>query len=414
LNTWLSFGSAQPSKMAQFSVGANTEIHSVQSRVIGVVWEQHQISLECDESGVLAIKAQGSLDLDRWLAVANPDVIWQHILEPLLASEASSGWPTLSQTSFSSALAIAPLGIGSTQAGTPVDPPRTALRVLVDEAQLERHADEDLVLLKKEGHVIQRLTALFKSVDRGFRRLPSKKGTIWLEMAVPSDLPQGFDGLILRNEDHSPEAHLTGLAKVFWAGQERRAVLSLTADKNTSRHVWNAIQSALQSGLNSSQDADVLALAAIWEPPQEIISRWRPRVAALALKELIADASSFSLALERFSPRSGEDWRPDWHSALSDQLVAAISHLDEVVAFDDILGWLTDIDRLLPTKSGDVMQALLAHCGTVSDVESLARLREATGTSFALPDRVVGDALLPGVNYPELSATTILSGAVGR
>jgi hypothetical protein len=24
LNTWLSFGSAQPSKMAQFSVGANT------------------------------------------------------------------------------------------------------------------------------------------------------------------------------------------------------------------------------------------------------------------------------------------------------------------------------------------------------------------------------------------------------
>jgi rRNA-processing protein FCF1 len=170
--------------------------------------------------------------------------------------------------------------------------------------------------------------------------------------------------------------------------------LSLTADKNTSFHVWSAIQSALQSGLNSGQDADVFALAAMWEPPQETISRWRSRVAALALKELIADASSFALALERFSPRSGEDWRPDWHSALSDRLVAAISHLDEEVAFDDILGWLTDIDRLLSTKSGDVMQALLAHCGTVSEVESLARLRQATGTSFALPDRVVGDALL--------------------
>ena len=99
----------------------STEIHSVQSRVIGVVWEQHQISLECDESGVLTIKAQGSPDLERWLAVANPDVIWQHILEPLLASEALSDWPTLSQTSFSSALAIVPLSNGSTEAGTPVD-----------------------------------------------------------------------------------------------------------------------------------------------------------------------------------------------------------------------------------------------------------------------------------------------------
>lgn len=372
----------------------STEIHSVQSRVLGVAWEQHQVSIECDEAGVLAIKAQGSPDLDRWLALANPDVIWQHILEPVLAIEASSGWPTLSQASFSSALAIAPLGNGSTEAGTPVDSPRTALRVLVDEAQLERHVDEDVVLLKREGRVIQRLTALFKSVDPGVRRLPSKQGTIWLEMAAPSDLPQGFDGLILRNEDHSPEAHLTGLAKVFWAGQERRAVLGLTADKNTSRHVWGAIQAALQSGLTSSQDADVFALAATWEPPQETISRWRSRVAALALKELIADASNFALALERFSPRSGGDWRPDWHGALSDQLVAAISHLDEEVALDDILGWLLDIDRLLPSKSGDVMQALLAHCGTVSDVESLARLREATGPSFALPDRVVGDALL--------------------
>lgn len=372
----------------------STEIHSVQSRVIGVVWEQHQINLECDQSGVLAIKAQGSPDLDRWLALANPDVIWRHILEPLLASDASSGWPTLSQTDFSSALAIAPVGNGSGEAAPPVDSPRAALRVLVDEAQLDLHADEDTILLKREGSVIQRSTGLVNSGDRGFRRQPSKQGTIWLEMAVPSDLPQGFDGLILRNEDHSPEAHLTGLAKVFWAGQERRAVLRLSADKNTSRHVWGAIQSALQSGLTSSQDADVFALAAIWEPPQETISRWRSRVAALALKELIADASDFALALERFSPRSGEDWRPDWHSALSDQLISAISHLVEEVAFDDILGWLKDIDRLLPTKSGEVMEALVAHCGPVSDLESLARLREATGSSFALPGRVVGDALL--------------------
>ena len=70
-----------------------------------------------------------------------------------------------------------------------------ALRVLVEEEQLENHIGEDIVLLKKDGHVFQRLTALFRGADHGLRRLPSQKGTIWLEMAPPSDLPPGFDGL---------------------------------------------------------------------------------------------------------------------------------------------------------------------------------------------------------------------------
>jgi len=184
------------------------------------------------------------------------------------------------------------------------------------------------------------------------------------------------------------------LAKVFWAGQERKALLSLTADKNTSRDVWDSIQSALQSGLNSNQHSDVFALAAIWESPQETILRWRSRVATLSLKELIADTSSFALALERFSPQSGEDWKPDWNSTVSSVLVAAISRLDGQAALDEILGWLAEFDRLLFDKSGEVVLALLAHCGTISDVESLARLRKVAGTSVALPDRLIDDELL--------------------
>ena len=65
----------------------NTEIHSVQPQVVGIVWEQHQVTLDCDESGVLAVSAKSSPDFQRWLAAANPDVIWEHVLEPILASE---------------------------------------------------------------------------------------------------------------------------------------------------------------------------------------------------------------------------------------------------------------------------------------------------------------------------------------
>ena len=358
----------------------STEIHSVQSHVVGVVWDKHQIGLDCDKSGVLSIKALGSPDLDRWLTMADSDVVWQDILEPIFATEVQSNWPDLSVAAFQSAVEIAPIEGENKKPRSSPSSPRAALRVLCDESQLDDYTDEDVLLLKPGV--------------RGLGRLPSKQGTIWLEMASPDELPAGFDGLLIRKEDFSPAARLTGFAKVFWASQERRAVLSLTADKKTSLHAWNAIRSALQSGMNSGQDADVFAIAAIWESHQETILRWRSRVASLSLKELIADASSFGRALERISPRSGEGWKGDWQAALRDQLIASIAHLDGEVALDDMVVWLTDIAQLLPSESGDVMLALLAHCGCISDIQSLARLRKAMGTSVAFPDHIVGDALL--------------------
>lgn len=373
---------------------ANTEIHSVQSQVVGVVWEQHQIALECDESGVLVIKAQRSPDFQRWLAAANPDVVWEHILEPILASETASGWPTLSEASFRSTLAIAPLDGSSTGNRAAATTSRAALRVLVDEQQLERHIGEDLVLLKNDRHVIQRLTALFRSADRGIRRLPSQKGTIWFEMAEPSDLPAGFDGLLIRKEDRSPEVHLTGLAKVFWAGQERRAVLTLTVDKDMSARVWQAVQTELKSALSSEQSADVYALASLWEPPQETILRWQSRVDGLPIGELIENSSDFIGALERFSPHTGEDWRAEWFSALADRLMSAITRLEGDVDLADVLSYLADLDRLMPKQSVEIKSALLNHCRALSDLESLESLRKAVGPSIALPDGVIGDALL--------------------
>jgi rRNA-processing protein FCF1 len=358
----------------------STEIHSVQSHVVRVVWDQHQISLECDESGVLTIKAPDSPDLDRWLAMATPDVVWNNILEPILAADVQSDWPDLSANIFRTAIEIAPLDGERKKPQPASSSSRTALRVLSDESQLEQHPDEDLVLLTCGAS--------------GLTRLPSKQGTIRLEIARPSELPTGLDMLLVCKDDLSPAARLTGFAKVFWASQVHRAVLSLTADKNTSLQVWSAIQSTLQSGLNSSQDADVFALAAIWESPHETILRWQSRVASLQLSDLIADASIFAPALERFSHPSGGNWKADWQSALNHQLVSAISHLDNEVALEDILAWLTDIDRLLPVKSRDVMLTLLAHCESLPDAESVSRLRTVVGPSLEIPGHVFGDAPL--------------------
>lgn len=372
----------------------NTEIHSVQSQVVGIVWEQHQVTLECDESGVLSASAKGSPDFQRWLAAANPDVIWEHVLEPILESETATDWPALSETSVRSAVAIAPKGADSPLDRNRATTSRPSLRVLVDEEQLENHIGEDIVLLKKDGHVFQRLTALFKGADHSLRRLPSQKGTIWLAMAPPSDLPPGFDGLVLREEDHAPEARMTGSSQVFWAGQERRAVFTLTADKVSSARVWQTVQPELSTALSSAQAADVYAIASLWEAPQETILRWRSRVEALPIGELLTDASDFITALERFSSDAGDGWRAGWFSALADRLMSAIELLDDDVDFADVLAYLAGVDQLIPSQSEEIKSALLKHCHPISDLESLESLRKALGISLSLPDSVIGDALL--------------------
>jgi rRNA-processing protein FCF1 len=213
-------------------------------------------------------------------------------------------------------------------------------------------------------------------------------------MAPPSDLPPGFDGLVLREEDHAPEARMTGSSQVFWAGQERRAVFTLTADKVSSARVWQTVQPELSTALSSAQAADVYAIASLWEAPQETILRWRSRVEALPIGELLTDASDFITALERFSSDAGDGWRAGWFSALADRLMSAIERLDDDVDFADVLAYLAGVDQLIPSQSEEIKSALLKHCHPISDLESLESLRKALGISLSLPDSVIGDALL--------------------
>ena len=187
---------------------------------------------------------------------------------------------------------------------------------------------------------------------------------------------------------------MTGSSRVFWAGQERRAVLTLTAEKDSSARVWQTVQTELSAALSSAQPADVYAIASLWEAPQETILRWRSRVEALPIGELLTDASDFITALERFSPDAGDGWRAGWYSALADRLMSAIERLTDDIDLADVLGYLAEVDRLMPNQSDEIKSALLKHCHPISDTESLESLRRAVGPSLPLPDAVIGDALL--------------------
>lgn len=358
----------------------NTEIHSVQSQVARVVWDRQLMVVECDESGVLTVKAAASPDLDRWLAVADPEVVWQNILEPVLVSDSACDWPELGETALRRAEVITPFLGEHNSPNSPSISQKAILRILSDETQLEHYPNDNVIVLRH-------------SVG-GIRRLQSKEGTIALEALIPKGLPAGFEELVLHRGDLSPSLFVKGFVKLFWAGQPRSGVLSITKDQHVSALVWGTIESALQTGINSMEDTEVLALAAIWESPVETILRWRSRVAALPLKRLISDASLFVSTLGRFAPQSGDHWTTDWQNALSYRLATAISRLEGEVPLNDLLEYLSGIDQLLPTQASPLPLDLLAHCGSFADVESIASLRKAVGPSLALPYHVFGDALL--------------------
>ena len=67
----------------------NTEINSVQSRVVETVWRNYEIQVDCDQSGRLSLSAHNS-DLQSWLVAGDVELIWQRLLSTLLSVPTNS------------------------------------------------------------------------------------------------------------------------------------------------------------------------------------------------------------------------------------------------------------------------------------------------------------------------------------
>jgi len=370
---------------------ANTEIHSVQSSVAGVVWEQHQITVECDVSGVLSVKAPGSSNFEQWLQMAAEDIVWQHILQPILTSEPAANWPGLSEDSIRYATAIAPL---SHAADSTTDPSATLLHVITDDAEKDNHIGENLILLHGKKRSILGMTILLRNTEPEIRQLDSEKGSLWLEMTAPKGLPAGLATLRILKKGGAPQAHFSGWGNVFWGGQAQRAALSITADSTMSAEIWQRLQAQLQSGLNATHSATAHALTSLWLPPQETITRWQSRNEARPVAEWLADASEFAAALERFTPHSRAQWQSNWFNALKAMMVAAVTRSQNLRQPDEVIHYLTVLNQLVPDHSGDFSALLLNHCSPLTNMASLEQLRKAVGPTLVLPNSLFSSTLL--------------------
>ncbi|MFJ5452434.1 PIN domain-containing protein [Pectobacterium jejuense] len=370
---------------------ANTEIHSVQSSVAGVVWEQHHITIECDKSGILSIKAPASASFEQWLQMAAADIVWQHILQPILTSEPEASLPELSEESIRHAVAIAPLGHAADS--TP-EPGATLLHVITNDTDKDNYIDEDLILLHGKKRAIQGTPTLIRNAKPEIRQLDSVKENLRLEMTVPEGLPSGLDTLRILKKNGAPQAHFSGWANVSWHGQAQRAALNLKADNATSTNIWQRLQTELQSGLNTTHDANAHALTSLWLPVQETITHWQSRNEARSVAEWLADASEFAAALERFTPHSQAQWQPYWLNALNALMKVAVTGLQTPLPLDDAIHYLNVLNQLVPDHSGDFSALLLEHCSVITDVASLEQLRVAVGPTWVLPTSLFSSTLL--------------------
>jgi rRNA-processing protein FCF1 len=358
----------------------NTELRHVESRVTGVLWEQYGIVIECDHSGVLSVSAASSPELDQWLANAQPDMIWEHILEPLFRVDPHERWPDLGPHPLRGATGImlpVPAATGPTISTAASE---AVLRVLGDAAGLENYPEADVVVLTAGAS--------------GLGRVSSREGPLVIEVPPPSELPAGFDCLTVRHQDLAPSLSCTGLVKIIWAGREREIALRVQGKESAALHVWSVVRGALETVLKNAAASDALALAATWEPPGATIARWCSRVEAQSLGDLLREAKIFVRALSRFAATSREQWGPEWHDALTIRVREAIARLEGDITVEAVIEWLPEMDRLLAADARSLAAPLLSRCAAVDDVDTAARLRRTAGQGVDLPISLFGDRVV--------------------
>lgn len=371
---------------------ANTEIHSVESRVTGVLWEQQTITIECDESGVLSVKAPGSADFEQWLNTSHVDLVWQHILRPILTCETTAYLPELSEESIRRAATISPLS--QTTADDAIAPSSVLLHATTDETQKDNYSGKNLILLLGKTRSVDGMKILIRNSAPKIRQLDVEKGNLCLEVPAPDGMPAGLEKIDILKKDHTPQAHLAGWGNVFWGGQEHRAALSLKADRALSTEIWHLLQATLQSGLNASHSASAHALTSLWLPVQETIAYWQSRNDALPVEELFTNASEFSAALETFASPSRTQWQPELENTLKKLVIFATTHSGERLQPDQVIRCLKNLSQLQTSQTEHISSILLAHCDPLTDVASLESLRNAVGPSIVLPEPLLSNTLL--------------------
>lgn len=359
---------------------ANTEIHSVESTVTDTLWESQKISIDADVSGALTVAASGSTEFQQWLAFANPELVWDEILDPILnASRESGDNERLDDTVLRHAHHLATITDRDVQGSLKSKSTKVALLVVRSIESVAGIKGVPIILLAKDL-----ATA---------RRIETDDGSLVFEVPYPPALVQGFSCLELNRNDLAPSVLLTGLASLSWGGQARSGCVAVRLNLEASGDVWEVLRSSLENSLSGSEDSRALAISALWEPIETPIGRWKIKADQLPVEEVISDASIFATVLEGLFVKDKAIWQRTWIDALSDAMAKAASAVNGPIEFEKLIELVTSARRLLPDEETGTLNNLMSNAKVVSTLDELGRLRQAVGSIARIPTHLIGAAI---------------------
>jgi rRNA-processing protein FCF1 len=372
---------------------ANTEIHAIESTIVGTIWESQKIDISIDDSGALSISGAGSKEFQKWLEMADSNLVWQEILNPILNSTGTEIQKQLDESVLRFADSITAIDDGRPDSLSGFRPAKAALVVV--------RSIENVKDLNGVPAIV--LNQFCTSASR----IEAESGGLIVEVPYPATFAKGFSWFQLSRSDLTPSASITGVAPLSWGGQVRSGCLRIRLRHDASDQIWSVLRTSLEACLSGSDDSGLMAFAALWEQPEKTILKWMAKTEQLAIDELIGDAEIFLPALEQFSVKGQTDWKGRWQASLSDAIVSACHRIKSQVGIEELVQRTKSILGLLSDRSSQAISSLLVHAEPFDDEESLKIFRQAAGTGITIPLALLSSRLVEGWISDALSSSKV-------
>lgn len=361
---------------------ANTEIHAVESTVTGTLWEHQQIEVTIDQSGALTASGASSMEFQKWIELADSELLWNEIINPILNPPQATDRTQLDDSVLRFADSIAAIDESGDDSMPGFRPAKCALVVVRN--------------IESTAH-LNGVPAIVLNHDcTTARRIEAADGSLIVEVPYPSPFVKGFRWLELARTDLAPLVTISGIASMSWGGQTRSGSLLIRLRSDASDQAWSVLQKSLADCLSGASDSGLLAFSALWDPPEETIQLWREKTAHLPMADLISDALTFASALEQFAVKAKSNWLERWRVTISEAIISACNRVDGSIEDDQLIDLVHSVTKLLTDRSDNVNHGILMHAATVDDRDRIERLRTAIGATLVFPSQLLGANLING------------------
>lgn len=361
---------------------ANTEIHAVESTVTGTLWEHQQIEVTIDQSGALTTSGASSKEFQKWIELADSELLWNETLNPILNPPQASDQTQLDDSVLRFADSLAAIDESGDDSMPGFRSAKCALVVVRNIESTEHLNGVPAIVLNHDC-----TTA---------RRIEAADGSLIVEVPYPSLFVKGFRWLELSRTDLAPLVTISGITSMSWGGQTRSGSLLIRLRSDASDQAWSVLRNSLADCLSGASDSGLLAFSALWDPPEETIQRWREKTAHLPMADLISDALTFASALEQFAVKAKSNWLERWRVTISEAIISACNRVDGLIEDGQLIDLVHSVTKLLTDRSDNVNHGILMHAATVDDRDRIDRLRTAVGATLVFPSQLLGANLING------------------